>query len=84
VNATMDLMDTKQEATERRTRLIVDAEDVLNSAVQLRASKLSVSRRRKVTKSEVVTEILRSALAAEISEINSFDDKEPQPKRPRR
>ncbi len=44
----------------------------LSAAVQLRASKLSVMHKRKVTKSEVIVEILQEGLASELAEVRKF------------
>jgi hypothetical protein len=82
--AILDRMTNELDNDERRVRLIADADDLINSAVQLRASKLAVARKRKVTKSEVIIEILRAALAAEIAEIQSFSEPEVPPKAKKR
>lgn len=69
-----------------RLRIIVDVqpEDAnLSAAIQLRASKQSAALRRPVTKSEVVTDILKEALAAEMRELEVYtrDTEGKQPKK---
>lgn len=61
----------------QRIRMIVDTEDEVRQAVGLRAIKMSLALRREVSKSEVVTELLREALRPEIAELR---DKPFQPK----
>jgi hypothetical protein len=70
MNALMELPSLQpQDAGPDRIRMIVDTEDVIRRAVQLRALKQGVVARRKVGYSEVVTAILREALAEEIAEL---------------
>jgi HEAT repeat protein len=77
MNALMELPSLQpQDAGPDRIRMIVDTEDVIRRAVQLRALKQGVVARRKVGYSEVVTAILREALAEEIAEL--LDDGGPQ------
>lgn len=59
------------DADQKRGRIIFDAEDaeVLGAAIQLRASKMSVAYRRKVSKSEALASIVREALAEELREL---------------
>jgi hypothetical protein len=61
-----------------RIRLIVDTDEIVRQAVALRAIKLSVQRKRKVTNSEAVDAILRDALASEIKELAA---EAPEPRR---
>jgi hypothetical protein len=63
-----------------RVRLIIDSDEIVNAAVQLRASKESVAQRRRVNKSEVVLHILRRALVQEIEEITQFESASEGPK----
>lgn len=57
----------------KRHRLIIDTEDeTLNAALQLRASKMSVSARRRVSKSEAAAAILAAELAVEIKELDKY------------
>jgi hypothetical protein len=63
-----------------RVKMNLDVDPVLREAVRLRASKLRVQRRREVAMHEVVSEILRRELAAEIAELESgppIEDEEP-------
>jgi hypothetical protein len=70
MNALMELPSLQpQDAGPDRIRMIVDTEDVIRRAVQLRALKQGVVARRKIGYSEVVTAILREALAEEIAEL---------------
>ena len=71
-----------------RIRLIIDTDDTVRRAVQLRRIKMP----RGTTASDVVNEILRGALAEEIAQLGGYPDEgeparpEPppaQPKRPR-
>jgi hypothetical protein len=64
-----------------RVRLIADADETLNAAVQLRASKQSVVEKRRVSKSDVITSILREALADEIAEIERYSAGSKKPKK---
>ncbi len=76
--AILGVMDAKADNDKTdnvfRSRLIADTDDngELSAAVQLRASKMSVAYKRKVSKSEVVVEILREALTAELAEVRKF------------
>lgn len=74
---TMQVMPTEHKKAEpepskgKRLRLIVDIDDdKLSAAVQLRASKLSVVYKRRVSKSEVVSIILKESLGEELGEID--------------
>lgn len=54
------------ESTAKRIRLIIDTDEVVRAAVSLRALKTGKGH------SEVVNEILRAALAGEISEVSTY------------
>lgn len=80
----MGLMAEPTQQTEgkdrrQRTRLIIDTDDVVRLAVRLRALKTGMDN------SDVVTEILKEALAAEIKEASNFPASgQPPPKKTRR
>jgi hypothetical protein len=62
---------TSGEGEAGRVRLIIDTEDIIRRAVARRVHKEGLRTRRDLTKSEVVTEILRAALAEEIAELEA-------------
>lgn len=69
-----------------RVRLIVHADETLNAAVSMRASKETAVKKRKVSKSEVVASILREVLKDEIAELErySVSEKQAQGKKPKK
>jgi len=76
---TEDIQDTDDKPA--RIRLIIDTEEAIRAAVRLRALKTGMDN------SAVVTEILRSALADEISEVETYPQfggtgKKPKKRRP--
>lgn len=57
-----------QEKGQSRNRLIIDTDDVIHRAIELRAVTMSSKARRLVGKSEAVNSILRDALTKEVQE----------------
>ncbi len=60
------------EPTER-IRLIIDTDEITRQAVTLRALKLSAKRKRRISNSDLLNEILRTELADEIRELSKPD-----------
>ncbi len=75
------MLPTMAEPEEKtdRVRYIFDTEEIVRRAIQLRANKLGVRYRRKVSGAEAVNEILREALAEEIAELRANGGTEPPP-----
>ena len=60
--------DQPPEKSQSRNRLIIDTDDVIHRAIELRAVAMSSKARRLVGKSEAVNSILREALVKEVLE----------------
>lgn len=65
----------------KRSRHSYDFDDLLHSALERRAAKLTISRKRSVGISEALAELLEEGLAVELSEL--ADSEQDKPKRRR-
>ena len=70
-------------ATPDRIRQIIDTTEVMRAALKLRAMKLGVQRRREVTVSEFLNELLERELAKEIEEVSEQPEENEKPRRKR-